>query len=273
MATCRHLPIGICSWSLTTDLLDVIKTVNSMGLDHVHLDLSPAFEKGAAATDYLKIAGSTDWTISATMIRFPQEDYTSLETIKATGGIMPDEHWPSNRERALRALDMTAELGAPYLTTHAGFLDHENETLSETFYDRISELADAALDRDLFILMETGQESAADLHQCLEDLNHPALGVNFDPANMILYNKGNPIEAVEILAPWIKHVHIKDAIQTETPGTWGTEVPWGDGQAGHPHLITALESILYHGTLAIEREAGNTGKADIQLAIQRLSQL
>jgi len=58
------------------------------------------------------------------------------------------------------------------------------------------------------------------------------VAVNFDPANMILYDKGDPIEAVRTLGPWIKHLHVKDATRTEQPGTWGAEVPWGTGQVG-----------------------------------------
>ena len=120
------------------------------------------------------------------------------------------------------------------------------------------------------LLLETGQETAADLRRCLEDLNHPALRVNFDPANMILYGKGYPIAAVRTLAPWIKHVHIKDAVQSAVPGKWGSEVPWGDGEVGSNEFIQTLEEIGYTGALAIEREAGDTRKNDIKLAVNRL---
>jgi sugar phosphate isomerase/epimerase len=95
--------------------------------------------------------------------------------------------------------------------------------------------------------------------------------VNFDPANMILYNQGNPIHAVKTLGAWIKHVHIKDANHTTQPGTWGEEVPWGDGEVGPGAFIGALEEIGFTGTLAIEREAGDDRFNDIKLAADRLS--
>jgi len=88
---------------------------------------------------------------------------------------------------------------------------------------------------------------------------------------MILYDKGNPLEAVQTLAPWIKHVHIKDGIRTEVPGTWGQEVPWGDGQVGGDDFLKALRQIGYSGVLAIEREAGENRFEDIKLAAERLS--
>jgi L-ribulose-5-phosphate 3-epimerase len=117
--------------------------------------------------------------------------------------------------------------------------------------------------------LETGQESAAELRRFIEEMNHPALGINFDPANMILYNKDEPKAALRILAPWVRHVHIKDAIRTKTPGQWGQEVPWGDGEVGAREFLNTLAAVNYRGALAIEREAGNQRLADIKLAIAR----
>ena len=133
--------------------------------------------------------------------------------------------------------------------------------------DRIKTTADIAAGSGIMLLMETGQESAADLAGFMKDINHPSVGINFDPANMILYDKGEPIEAVKVLSPWIKHVHIKDATKTEIPGQWGAEVPWGDGQVGSEKFLTALKEIGYEGALAIEREAGNSRIDDITRAV------
>ena len=121
--------------------------------------------------------------------------------------------------------------------------------------------------------VETGQETAEDLRHFLDVVEHPALGVNFDPANMILYGKGDPIEAVKTLAPWIKHVHIKDATASNAPGEWGEEVPWGDGEVEGGKFIQTLDEIGFSGTLAIEREAGDARAHDIKLAVKRLGDL
>ena len=88
---------------------------------------------------------------------------------------------------------------------------------------------------------------------------------------MILYGKGNPTEAVKLLSPWIKHVHIKDAVAAEVPGTWGTEVPWGNGQVNPAAFLAALKEVGFGGALAIEREAGTSRMEDIKLAIERLT--
>jgi sugar phosphate isomerase/epimerase len=105
----------------------------------------------------------------------------------------------------------------------------------------------------------------------LVTLNHPNVMLNFDPANMILYNKDEPIEALKILAPWIRHVHAKDALRTKVNGTWGAEVPWGDGEVNVFAFLNALRELGFTGTLAIEREAGTQRVKDIAQAVRRLS--
>jgi sugar phosphate isomerase/epimerase len=227
----------------------------------------------SAAADYRDAIVENDWTVTSTMVGFPQEDYSTLESIRKTGGIMPDDCWEQNRALVLDAIKVTAELGAPYLSTHAGFIDHNDADGYARFCTRIRELADAAQASGITLLMETGQETAADLRRCLEDLNHNALGVNFDPANMILYGKGNPVDAVRVLGPWIRHVHIKDAVASSQPEAWGQEVPWGDGDVRCEAFLAALAEVGYDGALAVEREAGKDRVPDIALAVTRLREV
>lgn len=269
MARCGDWPIGICSWSLGLGIADVMDAMKRLEINYVHLPISPALEEDG--DEYLAVVREQDWTISSTMIGFVQEDYSTLESIKMTGGICPDECWDRNRDSVLRALEVTAGLGVKYVSIHAGFLDHTDEDHAKKFVDRTRCLADKAAEEDVMLLMETGQETAADLRHFLEELDHPALGVNFDPANMILYGMGDPVAAARTLAPWIKHVHIKDAVRSETPGTWGKEVPWGEGEAGGEAFLVALREIDFDGVLAIEREGGETRFDDIELAVKRLS--
>lgn len=267
---CDVWPVAVCSWSLRTDLAGVIRALHQLEIDHVNLALRPVFAEGGDA--YLEGVRRQKWTISAATIGFPQEDYTSLESIRATGGILPDDCWPRNQQTVERAAAITAELGVRFLTMHVGFIESEDAAQARRLRDRLICLADMAAQRGIMLLMETGQETAASLRELLEELNHPALGVNFDPANMILYGKGNPVEAVRTLGPWIKHVHIKDAVRTKQPGTWGTEVPWGDGEVGPDGFLKALKEVGFAGVLAIEREAGNNRLGDIKLAAERLAE-
>ncbi|OHB62471.1 MAG: xylose isomerase [Planctomycetes bacterium RBG_13_46_10] len=265
---CKNWPIGVCSWSLQRDIAGVAEAMNRISIEHVHLAVRPALQ--GKKKDFFDAVLKQSWTISSTMIDFPQEDYSTLESIKATGGIVPDQCWQQNHKLFVGAVETSAKLGVNYLSMHAGFIDESNPAYAGKFYDRVKCLADAAGEEDIMLLLETGQETAHDLRHFLEKLNHPAVGVNFDPANMILYGKGDPIEAVRLLSPWIKHIHIKDAIRTKQPGTWGTEVPWGEGQVCCDKFLKALKEIDFKGVLAIEREAGNDRFTDIKQTAERL---
>jgi len=266
---CKNWPVGVCSWSLRTDIAGVAKAMKELGLQHIHLAIRPAVEEGGVK--YLDTVKAQNWTITSTMIDFPQEDYSTLESIKVTGGVVPDEHWQRNHNLFLGAVIATAKLGVKYLSMHAGFIDESNKAYADKVFSRIRTLAHVAADNGVILLLETGQEAAPELRHFLEKLDHKSVGVNFDPANMILYDKGDPIEAVRVLSPWIRHLHVKDATRTQKPGTWGAEVPWGDGQVGIERFLGVLEEVGFDGAMAIEREAGDNRVGDIKLAIDRLT--
>jgi sugar phosphate isomerase/epimerase len=121
---------------------------------------------------------------------------------------------------------------------------------------------------------ETGQETAVDLLLVLSGLNCSNVGVNFDPANMLLYDKGDPITALRALGPWLRQVHIKDARRTKVPGTWGEEVPAGSGEVDWPAFFKTLQEVGFAGDLVVEREAGDQRVADIRAAramVERLA--
>ena len=265
MIRCLDWPIGVCSWSLGNDFNKIAALAEKTGLDCVHLAIAPALD--ARGDDYLAKVEKNKLSISATMVNFPQEDYSTLEAIKTTGGIVPDECWQTNRDMTFKAIKLTAELKVPYLSLHFGFI----EIKSKKLLDRAKMLADKAGEHGVILLMETGQESADELRGFLEKVHHSALGVNFDPANMILYDKGSPVEAVGTLSPWIKRVHIKDALRTKSPGEWGTEVVWGTGEVNAAEFFKALKQGNFTGALAVERESGYDRFGDIKSAIDKLS--
>ena len=92
--------------------------------------------------------------------------------------------------------------------------------------------------------------------------------MNFDPANMILYAMGDPVEAVKKLAPHIMQIHIKDAVPAETPGSWGSEVPAGTGAVDWDAFFVAVESVPRQVDAIIEREAGDARIEDVRTAIE-----
>jgi L-ribulose-5-phosphate 3-epimerase len=264
MIKCLDWPIGVCTWSLNNNFDKIADLSEQTGLDCVHLAIAPAL--AAKGDSYVAKVEKNNMAITATMINFPQEDYSTLESIKKTGGIVPDDCWQANCDMTFKAIKLTAELGVPYLSLHFGFIDIKSKKL----LDRARMLADKAGEHNVVLLMETGQESAGELREFLETAHHPALVVNFDPANMILYDRGNPVEAVDILSPWIKHVHIKDALRTKTTGQWGTEVVWPTGEVNAAKFLEALNQAGFKGALAVERESGDNRLGDIGTAVKNL---
>lgn len=268
MIKCDNWPISVCSWSLINNFDKLVALREQTKVNCLHLGLSPALEP--AGDKYLQAIKAQGWDISATMMNFPQEDYSTLDNIKVTGGIIPEDCWLDNHKRLIDGIAITADLGVEYLTFHLGFIDMENQQALTTISERLIELADEAKKNNVMLLFETGQETAEELKSFLQLLNHPAIGVNFDPANMILYDKGCPAQAIKILKPWVKHLHIKDAIYAETKGTWGQEVPWTAGQVNSAEFLKILKSTGYIGAVAVEREAGDNRLVDIKNAIESL---
>ncbi|MFZ4576545.1 MAG: sugar phosphate isomerase/epimerase family protein, partial [Phycisphaerales bacterium] len=93
------------------------------------------------------------------------------------------------------------------------------------------------------------------------------VGVNFDPANMILYGMGDPVESLRALMPHVMQVHLKDATPSATPGQWGAEVPLGAGAVDWSSFFATLRAAGYAGDLCIEREAGEQRIEDIRTAL------
>ena len=269
--------IGVCSWSYQRPLREVADEMAKIGVKGIDLALTPfvapdgrhGVEEGEEALAFAKAQfASGEWRLFATMISFPQEDYSTLDTIRKTGGVVPDDCWPRNREIAAAAAELSGTLGAPYMLFHAGFLDESNPAAYAAYVERVSFVRDACARAGVQLILESGQETAEDLARFLRDV--PGLYVNFDPANMILYGKGRPMEALETLVPWIRKIHVKDADATAVPGTWGTERPWGEGQVGGAAFIDALNGLGFTGNLTIEREGGDDRVGDIARAAARL---
>ena len=168
------------------------------------------------------------------MLGFPGEDYTTPQTIQATGGFGDPADRPSGSSGSRWALDRTVALGLTDLMLHAGFLPEPGDPDRSAFLDTLAQAGQLAAEKGVTLAFETGQETADLLRRTLDDLKAPNLKVNFDPANMLLYDMGDPIRAVEILGPDIRSVHVKDAQRPTVPGAVGRGSPARRGRGRHP---------------------------------------
>ncbi|MGN0833566.1 MAG: sugar phosphate isomerase/epimerase family protein [Kiritimatiellia bacterium] len=269
--------VGVCSWSWQLPMTEVAAKMDQLGVRGIHLALGPFIApdgrhgdaEGAEAWAFVKgKVARGEWQLMSTMIGMVGEDYSTLETIRKTGGIVPDATWEANRRIVTRGAQLTQELGCRYMSTHAGFLDESDPAALKKYVERVGWMRDECARYGVTLILESGQETAEDLAAFMQRV--PGVGINFDPANMILYAKGKPKEAVKVLAPWIRQVHVKDACETKVPGTWGTEVVWGEGEVGGKAFVAELDALGYRGNFVVEREAGDNRPRDIAVAVERL---
>ncbi len=269
--------LAVCSWSLEPSSADdLLKKLAATGLRRVQIALDPIREnKNGAWSDLAAKSAAQSVAFVSGMMGTIGEDYKTLESIRRTGGVVPDATWPDNWKNIQADADLAGRLGLKLVTFHAGFLPHEETDPSfARLQDRVRRIADLFQARGIALGLETGQETAGTLALFLRKLDHRSVGVNLDPANILLYDKGDPVAAVPTLGPWLKQCHLKDAVRTKVPGTWGEEVVLGTGQVDWKGFFKALSETSFTGDLCIEREAGTERVADIRTAreyVERLS--
>jgi sugar phosphate isomerase/epimerase len=253
------LSIGVCSWSLQVKSVPELSSfLAQLGVDVVQIACGDPHHASWDEGDNMPAAArAAGFRMTGAMLGFPGEDYTTPQTIQQTGGFGDPALRPELLERLKWALQRTFDLGLADLMMHAGFIPHPGDPQRKAFLDTLGKVSALAQEKKITIAFETGQETADLLRQTLDELKCPNLKVNFDPANMLLYDMGDPLRAVEILGPDIRSVHVKDANRPKVPGTWGEEVPLGQGQANIKAFLQTLKKVGYTGPLCIEREVGN----------------
>ena len=266
--------LAVCSWSLQpTGLQDLSDKLRQTGMSRVQLALDPLREDPSGWGGPEAFARCGIEVVSG-MFGCVGEDYSTLETIRRSGGLVPDGHWEENLRNMEATARLAAEFGLGLVTFHAGFIPHDaGSPEAVRLLGRLREAVRVFAAHGVALALETGQETAADLRHLLESLDPGSIGVNLDPANLLLYDMDDPVTAVGVLAPWIRQVHIKDALRTQVPGTWGEEVPVGCGQVDWPAFLGALDAAGYAGNFVIEREAGSERAADIRRALPVLQPL
>lgn len=261
--------IGVCSWSLRPESPQrLMAQLRAIPLDAVQLALLPLINLPRQWCDAIPMLRSSGFRVLSGMMSTIGEDYSTLDSIKRTGGFRPDEHWRGNLDRAIRLADLCADSGLALVTVHAGFIpEAEDDPHFGVMVERLRTIAGVFARRGVALALETGQERADVLVGFLRALESPSVGVNFDPANMILYGMGDPVAALRILAPWVRQVHLKDALPAERPGIWGREVPVGDGAVQWSAFAEIVRGLDPAVDLVIEREAGGQRVDDVRAAM------
>jgi L-ribulose-5-phosphate 3-epimerase len=267
--------LAVCSWSLQPKTPEeLVDAMQQIGVKCLQIALDPIRENPDVWGKVKEVCNSKGIILVSGMFGTIGEDYTTMESIKRTGGVVPDATWPDNWKNIQTIADLAKNMNLRLVTFHAGFLPHDhNSPAFKKLVSRIGQIADLFKRKGLELAFETGQEDADDLELFLIQLNRPNVGVNFDPANMILYDRGDPIDALQTLGKRLKQVHIKDAIRTKKQGEWGQEVSVGTGEVDWKEFFHALDGLRFSGFCSIEREAGNQRVVDIKTARDFISKL
>ncbi len=273
-----HPRLALCSWSTQpTSPQQLVDNVKQTGITNIQLALMPLFQQSDVWGDAPKQLADAGINVVSGMFGCVGENYSTFQTIRQTGGMTRDETWEDNWANVQQVAKVAQSMGLEMVSGHAGFLPtSKDDPAFDKLAARLTQVAGCFADHGLTLIFETGQETADTLNQFLDELasrNATNVGINFDPANMLLYNMGDPVESVIKVGPRVKQVHIKDAVRAEQPETWGVEVAVGTGQVDWPAFIKALEQINYTGNLVIEREAGDQRLADIATAARHITTL
>ena len=194
--------------------------------------------------------------ISVVFGGFEGESYADIPTVARTVGLVPPATRAARLAEMKEIADFAKLLGVDAIGLHIGFVPHDPaDPLHRDVVAVTRELADYCKQNGQNLHLETGQEAADTLLAFLEEVGRSNLFINFDPANMILYGCGEPIEALRKVGRYVRSVHCKDGKWSAKPGVeWGSEVPLGEGDVGFENFLRTLKEIGYTGPLTIERE-------------------
>lgn len=260
--------VGVCTWSLRPESpADLVEKVNATGCRAVQLALDPIRRGSWSETETFDRLARAGVAVRSGMMAMAGEDYSTIESIARTGGVRPDETWPANLDAASELAEIAGRNRIGLVTFHAGFIPHDPRDGDRgRMIDRLRELAAIYSNAGVRVGLETGQEDAECLLAVLDDLTGRDVSVNFDPANMLLYGVGDPIAALERLAPRVAQLHIKDATPSPKAGEWGEEVRAGTGAVDWGAFFDLVDAHMPGVDLMIEREAGDDRVADIAAA-------
>ncbi|HVW84257.1 MAG TPA: sugar phosphate isomerase/epimerase family protein [Bryobacteraceae bacterium] len=228
------------------------------------------------APEWSRALAAASFRVYTVFAAFDGESYADIPAVQSTVGFTPRATREEREKRMRAVIDFAAQIGAPGVATHVGFVpDNVRDPDFIAVREMVRRIADEAGHRNLTFALETGQETAEVLLEFIHDVNRDNVGINFDPANMILYGTGDPIEALGLVGEHVLSVHCKDGDAPAGENALGEEKPLGQGSVGMERFLAALRHAGYSGPLFIEREARDPEQRlrDIRAGLELLRRL
>lgn len=274
-----RFPIGVIIDSFRTDITTAVKKAAGVGANGIQVyatrgEMAPENMNAAKISDFRNLVADNGLVISA------------LCGDLGGGGFCFADRNPEKIEKSKKIIDLAKELGTDVVTTHIGVVPGDkNEDRYKVMQEACFELSRYADSIGAHFAIETGPETSAVLKEFLDSLGSTGVGVNLDPANLVMVTGDDPAGAVYNLQKYIVHTHAKDGKQIffkDPEIIYGLkkdviitedsflEVPLGEGQVDWTKYLAALEDIGYKGFLTIEREVGDDPEKDIRKAVEFL---
>lgn len=270
-------PLGVFA-SIDAGLGVKLEVAHDLGVPTLHLHAPTAENRTPqAAESFLAQLGDYRMRVTAVFGGFEGESYADIPTVARTVGLAPPATRAARLAEMKEIADFAARLEVAVVALHLGFIDEHDERTYREIIEVTQNLCDHCAGNSQALHLETGQETAAGLLKFLDDIARANLHVNFDPANMILYGAGEPLEALRQVGSHVRSIHCKDGRWAKNPGQeWGQETPLGEGDVNFPAFLQTLKDIGYTGPLTIEREIPQEPerqRAEIGKAVELLKKL
>ena len=254
-----------------------LREVHALGFPTVFLSLDKYLGHftPALASQYRDLLAKYELTATTVEVVGPGTLIWDFQQGPATIGVVPPATRSARIDALRQASDFAKLIGVTQVQTHCGFMPEDpNDGLYPGTVEAIRSVAQHCEGNGQLFLMETGQETPTAMSRILRDVAMPNLGVGLDTANLILYGKANPVDAVDILGPHVRSVHAKDGRWPTDPEKLGEEVRIGEGLVNFREVFTKLHRLGYTGAISIEREiSGPQQMADVRLEKQYLEKV
>lgn len=270
MPAISDLEIGLFFWA-EPDARATLVNVLSTGVTSGQLAIDGTVKlTPETAAEWKAALAEADFHLFTVFAAYEGENYADIPTVERTVGFIPKATRAEREVRTREVIDLAAALGVKSFGCHVGYIPHDK---SHPDYidvrDMVRRIADYAATHGMSYCLETGQEPAGQLLEFFKDVDRSNVKINFDPANMILYGSGEPIEAFKLLRPHVISVHGKDGDWPDPakPGSLGTERPLGEGSVNIAKFFATLQATGYTGPVCIE--SGVHGEAQRWEALKR----
>ncbi len=255
MPTLKDREVGIFFWA-EPDALATVRTLKSCGVNSGQLGVDGSVKLTPETAAAWKAAlQAEDFHVYTVFAAYEGESYADIPTVERTVGFIPAATREARELRTREVIDLGAALGVKSFGCHVGCIPHDpTHPDYVAVLEMVRRIADYAASHGMSYCLETGQEPAEQLLAFFEDVARPNVKINFDPANMILYGSGEPIEAFKLLQKHVISVHGKDGDWPDAakPGSLGTERVLGEGSVNIPKFVGTLKETGYNGPICVE---------------------